>query len=316
MGRGRGINMDDDIRDKCIVGGVGCVGIGLLLTLILVPLSFSYIDRNHLGFKKNSMTNSVDRTEAHGNGQYFWGLGKTSVQFPMTWQRVNFCCLKVFTDAGEISLGATFSYRLTKESLPRLYEQFGLSYTERIPQIARAELRNAASNYTTADFTERRKEVAEGLYAGLAARLPATAFVEVSRDRFFLLTITIPPSIADKKSQVFINEQMRITQQFDRTAKQTRLVTQARLARLNSNADLIRSNATLFGGTMRSNAKSEGFGRIEQVTGTLLSSMATTLGISVAAAREGLIKFNMLLDSGVPFTLMSGVSGAVLQSTN
>ena len=67
----------------------------------------------------------------------------------------------------------------------------------------------------------------DGLFQTLANRLPTTAHIELSRDRFFLEVINLPNNVLDKKTAVFVNDQLQVTQQFNRTAAQTRLATEA-----------------------------------------------------------------------------------------
>ena len=241
-------------------------------------------------------------------------MGKTAVQFPTTWQHVRFQNLTVFTDAGEISIAVSFMYRISNTTLRDMYDAFGQAYHERIVSIAQAELRNGASNFTTIQYQENRTGVSHGLYLALATRIPSTVFVEVSRDRFFLERIQLPQTVLQKKTQVFFNEQLRITQGHNKTAALTRLQTQANVSRLEAQAFFIQRNATGFGNTLRASAAANAYASIQNVSGALISDMKTTLGLTTTNATEALVKFNSLLDTNSSYTLLSGVSGAVLQS--
>ena len=310
MGKGK----DDESAKECLaIGGVVVVAVGLLLMLILVPLHFSYIERNHIGFKKNTATNTVDRTQYHGPGRYAWGVGKVAVQFPTTWQKHRFTDLTVFTDAGEIRITVTFMYRIQPQHLADMYNAFGSAYHSRIISIAQAELRNGASNFTTASYQNNRTGVTDGLFAALAQRLPSTAYVTVSRDRFYLEEIHLPETVQEKKTQIFLNDQLRITQLFNKTAAQTRLETLANVSRIRARARLVSTNASTFGNTLRENAASEAFRLVQQEVGLHLASIKTNLTLS-SAATESLVKFNTLLDVNTSFTLLSGVTGAVLSA--
>lgn len=295
----------------------GCVlgFIAVLLILILVPLSFSYIERQHLGFKKNSVTNEVDTSTVYESGTHAWGVGKTSVQFPSTWRHVQFrggSALSFFTDAGEIDVEVSFYYRIQKERLERLYKDFGLAYHNRVISIAQAELRNAATNFTTRQYQEERINVANGLYSALFAALPSQANVQVNRSFFFLERIILPRSVLTKRQQVFANTQLQITQNFNRTATQTRLDTRANETSIRNQAEVIKQNATVVASRLREAARAAAFRVVQREAGTQLASMRTALGITLSNSTDLMLKFNALLDAD-NVTVLSGVSTSVLK---
>lgn len=305
---------DCDIDWRHIAIGVVCF-IGVLLTLILVPLHFSYIERQHIGFKKNSVTNVVDQSQVYGSGTHSWGVGKSSVEFPAKWKYVDFRGahrLSFFTDAGEITVGVSFYYRITRAMLPQLYNAYGLASHERVVAVAQSELRNAATNYTIREYQEQRTVVADGLYRALAAAVPTTAFVEVNRNFFFLEDISLPTTVLDKREQVFTNLQQQITQQFNRTATQTRLDTLANVSLLQNQAEIIKQNATVVSERLRAGARSLSFGVVQKEAGVQLKSMMSTLSVTQSNVTTKLIQFNKLLDALNNLTLLSGVTGAVL----
>ena len=300
-----------------IVAISGVVGfIAVLLILILVPLHFSYIDRQKMGFKKNTVSNEVDTSRVYYSGTHAWGVGKKPVQFPTIWQFVAFRgskALTFFTDAGEISVEVSFYYRMDPAKLSKLYLDFGLAYHNRIVSIAQAELRNAATNSTTRQYQEERGAVATTLYNALAVTLPAVAQVVVDRNFFFLEHIFLPQSVLTKRTQVFENTQLQITQDYNRTATQTRLSTRANETTILNQADIIRQNATVTANRLREAARADAFRVVQRESGTQLASMITQLGITSRNMTDLAVKFNALLDVNV--TLLSGVSGSVLKRT-
>jgi regulator of protease activity HflC (stomatin/prohibitin superfamily) len=297
-----------------VVGGI--VGfITVLLILILVPLHFSYIDRQHIGFKKNTVTNNVDKGTVYNSGTHAWGVGKTAIQFPSMWQHVDFSgksALSFFTDAGEIEVELSFYYRIQAERLAKLYSDFGLAYHNRIVSIAQAELRNAATNFTTRHYQEERMTVAQGLYDNLAATLPSKASVEVNRQFFFLEHIHLPQSVLNKRLQVFTNTQLQITQDYNRTASQSRLDTLANETVLSNSADIIRKNATESASRLRAAARAKAFALVQKESGEQLRSMRTLLNITAPNVTDALVKFNKLLDTS-NVTLLHGIRTSFLQ---
>lgn len=54
------------VSSMCIVAAT--------LILVLVPLSYSYVEWNQFALKRNTFTNQVDYNQVYGNGRYYWGL--------------------------------------------------------------------------------------------------------------------------------------------------------------------------------------------------------------------------------------------------
>mmetsp|Transcript_35427 Transcript_35427/g.109273 ORF Transcript_35427/g.109273 Transcript_35427/m.109273 type:complete len:196 (-) Transcript_35427:86-673(-) len=193
-----------------------------------------------------------------------------------------------------------------------MYKDFGLAYHNRVVSIAQAELRNAATNFTTRQYQEERIAVATGLFSALAASLPSQANVQVDRNFFFLERILLPRSVLTKRQQVFANTQLQITQNFNRTATQTRLDTRANETSIRNQAEVIKQNATVVAGRLREAAKAAAFRVVQREAGTQLAAMRTQLGVSAQNTTDLMLKFNALLDAD-NVTLLSGVSTSVLK---
>ncbi len=61
----------DDKLPLLIIGGV--VGIGALLTVILVPMSFVGLEYYEMGFRRSKSTGSVDVDNVYKFGKHFLG---------------------------------------------------------------------------------------------------------------------------------------------------------------------------------------------------------------------------------------------------
>jgi hypothetical protein len=289
----------------------------VLLICICVPLHFSYVDRQHFAFKKNTLTNFVDTTEIFENGRYGWGTDQTSVQFPATYRLVEFSgngsALTFFTDAGEISVGVAFMYRLGKANLAKLYKEYGLAYHDRVRSIAQSELRNTATNFTIRQYQEERWNVSIGMYNALAVALPALGYVDVEPGMFWLKEINLPATVSNKKLQVFQNEQLLITQLFEQTSRQYRIQSNQSIITVENAVAVEIMNATVVAEQQKAAAAATHFQLVQSELGVQLASMAAALGITNTNSTDTLLKYMSLLDGDV--TLLSGVSGAVLQGS-
>jgi hypothetical protein len=301
-----------------IVAGI-VTFIVVLLILVLIPVSFSYIERQNMGFQKSTITNAVDKSKVYFSGQHFWGPGKTAVQFPTTWKLITFTeaddsALTVFTDVGEIQIEVAFYYRLDATLLSTLYTAFGLAYDQRVRSISQAQLRNAATLFTTADYQNNRTYVSKSMFLSLQSTLPNTAFVQVDPNYFFLGRIWLPKSVLNKRQQVFANTQLLTTQRYNFTASQTRLVTKANVTSINNQAYLILQNATQAADRMRKNAGADRFASVQKESGSQVVRMISNLGISKTNVTDHFLKFNALLDASNNLTLLSGLTSAIIGS--
>lgn len=292
--------------------------IGCLLTLILVPVSFSYISRNEIAFKKNTATNDVDRTRVYTNGRYFWGLARSPVTFPADYQRVDLTgaeALTVFTDGGQsVSINFVFWYRIDPTQLSQLYEAFGTSYHDRIVGIAKAELRNAAPQFTLSQYLNNRANVSLGYFTRLATQLRQNAYITIERSKFLLQHIQLPSTVLSQKLAIFRVEQEQTTALFIANATGVRLETQRQVTLLDNQASLVSQAAQAQANRMRTDAQSNSFGRVETERGAQLQNMIVSLGVTGSNVTERLILLTSLLDSANNVTLLSGVNGAILQS--
>lgn len=303
----------------CVVVTSAVIGfIGLLLILILVPLHFSYIDRQQYGLKRNTVTNDIDRSKVYSTGRYAWGVSFSSVGFPSNKIRISFTgnnALSVFTESGQvIYVEFVFYYRIVKDDVPKLYDAFGLAYENRIVSIARAELRNAAPQFVLDNYTLNRQSVADGYFNYLAGPLRSKAYVTVDRGSFFMQAIRLPsPTIAQKIS-IFQTTQSLVTQGYLLTANRTRLETSKNVTAIDNEAELIRQNATAEASRQVTEANAEYFSKIQGEVGSQLAAMSSRLVITNTSTQGALIKFNQMLDRTAQATILTGVKGALIQN--
>ena len=294
--------------------------IGLVLILVLVPLSFQYVPVNRWGLQKDTKTNAVNLDTVYSNGQYFWGLGFTTVLFPSTLNTVSLVGtsndLDVFTDSGQtVSIGVIFRYRLNRTLLGKLYTLFGTNYDQRVSAVAVAAMRNAVTNYSVPDYTTSRSNISTTLFNALQTQLQASAFVTIQRQHFSLQYILLPDVVRQQKVNVFEKTQVQQTNAYAYQATLYRLATSQLVQAIQNNATLVTSEAGLKASRMVAQANARAFQAVETETGRQLAAMAAALGVSANVTKD-LVMLNNLLDStgAENFTLLNGVSSTLLQS--
>lgn len=291
------------------------LSIGLLLLVILLPMSFSYIERDEMGFKKNTVSNNVDKSKVYLNGRYFWGVGKTPVTFPATYKFVELSGINVFVSGGQtMQVSAQFYYRLKPATLAQLYETYGLAYEDRIESIAKAEIRNAAALFSVDQYIMDRKNITAILFNRVSSEIASKAFVEVPQSHFFLKRVYLPPTILSRKTQIFMTTQEQITANYSFQASQVRLETSKQVTELLNQKLLVEQAAKVESERITADANSRAFQRIETEKGVRMKDMISLLGIASDNVTSTLLLLNSLLDSSGTPTLLAGISGAILQS--
>ncbi len=294
--------------------------IGLILTLVLVPLSFQYVSINEWAFKKDTKTNSVDLGAVHSTGQYSWGVGFTTVAFPSTLLTVNMATpatdLDVFTDSGQtVSIGVVFRYRLDRQRLAQMYVNLTLNYHQRVLAVAKSAMRNAVTNYSVGDYTSQRENISHTLYGAVAAELGKVALVHVDRRHFALQYVLLPDVVMAQRVSIFEKVQVQETNGFTYQASLYRLATAQLVQKVQNDATLVRSQATLLAERMVAQANARAFQDVETESGRQLAAMAAALGVSANRTAELVLLNNMIDGQGEGnMTLLSGVTSALLKA--
>jgi hypothetical protein len=99
--------MDSKTKASCTICSV--VTLGLFLAVILVPLSFSYVNYYEYGLAKTKATGRVDTSKVYSRGRYALGVTKGFLKYQADAHHENFDELSVFS-AGESnsSIGLAF----------------------------------------------------------------------------------------------------------------------------------------------------------------------------------------------------------------
>lgn len=262
---------------------LGCIG--ALLIMILVPLSFSYVEIDEWAFKKSKVNNKVDTTKVYGNGRYFFGLGKKVVAFERRFQLVSFTdnsTLSVFTLNGlALGLECTFQYRLDPTRLATLYEKYGTVYKANIISIATAALKNAAPKYTVDDYVTRWSEVADTLASELSVTLNAVG-VEMPKEKFQIREIHMPDSIQAIYLATAIrlqeNQRKEYAQRYQQIIKETELQVTAITAQSTS----VSIQAAGTAERIVAEAEAEALRMEQEANGQALAAIISAVGLSAS----------------------------------
>ncbi|XP_052079824.1 uncharacterized protein LOC127717989 isoform X1 [Mytilus californianus] len=166
------INLPDSKICKIIIG---VVAVGALMILILVPVSFSYLDYYEYGLKRQKSTGSVDKTEIYDSGRYFVGPDFEFKVFPSDLHYVELEDAKIFTsDKLEVDVTVNFQYVIRKDELISLHDTYDLEYEEIMKSSALDALKGAITVYTTRELINNRAVIEQTVWKSVRERLGGT----------------------------------------------------------------------------------------------------------------------------------------------
>jgi len=145
-----------------------CLGITvLLLILILVPLSFSYVDYYDYGLIQRKSTGSVDTSQVYSNGRYNLGPDRRFIKYQADAHLESFEALGVFSaTTSNVSTGLAFkvdvdfTFFLIEEEIGEVHQEQASNYRSVILSRAQEAIKNiAAKEVTFTAFFQARKQV-------------------------------------------------------------------------------------------------------------------------------------------------------------
>jgi hypothetical protein len=176
-----------------------CISLGLLLTVILVPSSFQYVDFTEYGLKYNTVTKVVE-PKAFEATRAFGGLTAGFHIFPRPVQMVIFngTDLKKSISlkdkiGGSFECELSLGYRLEKEHLYQIFSTYKMNYESSFLTNIRAAVRQGAQKYSMLDFVQdgRRQQVEKYLF---------TTVDNVLKARYTLTQNAVSPSFDNSSS--------------------------------------------------------------------------------------------------------------------
>lgn len=113
------------------------LGVGFLLTVILLPLSFSYVEYYEYGLDQRKTTGSVDITKVYGKGRHSLGVDHRFIKYQADAHVETLRSFSVFS-AGESnsSIGLDFdvdvdmTFLLIQDDIGKIHQEIATSYRD------------------------------------------------------------------------------------------------------------------------------------------------------------------------------------------
>ena len=118
----------------------GCCGLISFICFCLIMGSISTVEPTEYGLLFDTISKKIDPTKVYDNGWYFTGPSKNFKKFPKTLMNIDFASynnsqsppLKLKDrDGQEMYFSFSMQYKLRKDKLPDIYNQFLLKWEPR-----------------------------------------------------------------------------------------------------------------------------------------------------------------------------------------
>ncbi|CAG9317718.1 unnamed protein product [Blepharisma stoltei] len=166
---------------------LGLIGAALLVTAILLAVSFDSVEYTEYGLDYSSISKSVG-TSPYLGGIYLLGIGHSFIKFPRTVLTIDFSndaksdrpqIESRTSDGLEVLLEISFQYELISANLYDLYMNYELKYQYVIENIAIDTLTDQATKYTAYDFFMNRAKIGTEMQQALDAQLRNKTYTSV-----------------------------------------------------------------------------------------------------------------------------------------
>lgn len=257
------------------------INIGLFLLIVLLPLSFVYVEWNEIAFVRDKF-GTVDTSHVVEQGRHYLPLTHELVKFPSTFQKVSFLtsdntALSIFTQDGyQISIEIQFYYRLIPSNLKTVYDLYSMNYGIGVINLAKLTIRELSGSSSSGvylplqSYIDNRTHIANVYAHELERRTREQLSIDVPAKYFRIIKLGIPDDMIQRYQQTVIqlqnNEVSANTQQVLALEAQTEKMVSVINAQTNYTltsaaieSDLIVKNAIIESNNIINNADIDGF---------------------------------------------------------
>ena len=246
---------------KCLLLSV--IPIGVLLLVILVPVSLSHLEYYEYGLKKRK-TGRVDTARVYGSGRYLLGPTYRFITYPSDSHFVEIEELSVFSAGdNEDSIGLAFkvdvdfTFLLIKDEIGDLHEDLAKSYKTVIVSRARDAIKNEAIFVTFEEYFQERKAVEQRFRAAVERRWNEKPSLHCKLDQFHLGRIQIPDSVSERQLESRLQNERNDRESFLQQAQFERDLTEVEVNKINLEKDAILRTARAEAELIRARARTE-----------------------------------------------------------
>jgi len=273
------------------------LGVGLLLMVILLPLSHQDCEYYQFGLLKRRSTGAVDLSKVFLPGRYWNGPDYTMQTYQGDLHFSEFKELPVFSSTDGESIGLEFkldiffTYSIVAEELTDLHKEFKETYRAVVDARARDGIKNQAAQFKFTDYFTQRIMVEQALKEAVYERLLP---VHVKVKDLHMGRVSINEKVREKQLDARVQFEVNDEAEFQRAAQLERDATNLQVAEI----DLQTARATALAEAeavfieAEAEAEAERVERMATVQG--MASLYTGLNITQQRHKTSLDYLRML----------------------
>lgn len=313
MGRGRGKGGDDEFLYGC---GAVCCGIGLLLFVILLPLSFTKLEYYEAGLLQQKSTGTTDTDKVWEAGNHFIGPDFTFKKFPISIQLFN-QRLDVWSKSGGADAGATltldisFQYKIRKNEIPALYQKVALDFEPLVVTYALDAIKNTAPLYGVDEYLTSRPKIEAAFMANVTKALKDDIFCDVLDLQ--LRRIILSNEYEETKLQAAIQFEKSQQAAFDGQREVVEAETEAEVQTVTNQASIVEKTAIADAKVITESATYNAKKHVEQQRSDGLKLMLQELGLTTDEHKASLDYITTLINNKESITPFVNLGTDLLQ---
>lgn len=197
-------------RWRIIIGIL--LAIGGLLILILLPLSFSYVERGQVGLRATRVSGDVDQDgpvyimDENHNGRYHLGPGSTIETFDNLIQQDSQVLNAIASNSRGFKLHVISFYRIIEPELGNLFQKFNQNWKVAAVNEVVSTLKSVAPQYDIDDYVENIETIRVAMENSIRAELRAN-HLKVIPNGFIIIRVDFQGDIDDQYLRNVIQEQ-------------------------------------------------------------------------------------------------------------
>jgi len=258
----------------------GCLVVTLILFIVIIlPISFSYIDYYDYGLKQRKSTGRVNTDKAYLSGRYFHGPDMKFVKYPSVAQIEHLDDVTVFSDGEGDSVGLSFlidvdfTYFLQEDKIGALHKELSKGYPEVVLSRTNDAIKNAAITVTFMEYFQDRLVVERKFRDAVQTRWNDHPALPMTLDQFHIGRIQIPEAVAEKQLQSRVQVERNDKESFMQLARVEREKTQVEVNSIQLDTEKLLKTSNAEANLLRANAVAEA----DQIIGEALNTGTDTL---------------------------------------
>jgi len=249
----------------------------VFLTLVLVPISFSYVEYFEYGLKQRKSTGKVDTAKVYGSGRYMLGPDYTFIKYKADAHTLELTDLAVFSAGGsnetiglEFVVHVDLTFFLRRDEIGQLHKELAGSYLAIIASRAKDAIKNEAIFIGFTEYFQGRMAVEKRFALAVQKRWNDKPALHCDLDQFHVGRIQIPDTVARKQLETKLQNERNDKEAYLQQAQIERELTavdvnavllekEKVLRTANAAGSLVKAKATAQAQAIVLNAQNAGF---------------------------------------------------------